>query len=72
MILTFKTFAAKQKKRFYPNRYEQDMHYRAVLFHQYGEQYRWYCKNHQIAHEYDQLAYEVAQYEKRIQMYRNA
>lgn len=71
-MLSFQDYVAKQKKQFQPQRYQEDIHYRAVLFHQFGESYRWYCKSQQCASEYDQLAYDVACYERRIQMYRSA
>lgn len=72
MLFTFKEYLAMQKKQFQKDRYEKDMQYQAVLFRQYGESYRWYCKTHAWMHEYDQIAYDVALYERRIQMYRNA
>lgn len=71
MYLAFKEYVAQRKSQFQKERYELDIQYRSVLFHQFGDAYRWYCKEHALAHEYEQLAYDVARYEKRIRMYRN-
>lgn len=65
-MMTFAAYLNQVKRSFQPLRYESDIHYRSVLFHQYGESYRYYCKMHHLAHEYDALAYDVRQYEQRI------
>jgi len=64
--LTFSEFLSKAKRNFKPLRYESDIHYRSVLFHQFGESYRYYCRMHHLAHEYDTIAYDVKQYEQRL------
>ena len=68
--LTFVAYLSKAKRSFIKKRYEHDCHYRSVLFHQFGESYRRYCKTNGIADEYDQLFFDVLQYEQRIQQYR--
>lgn len=67
--LAFTAFLSKAKRSFIQKRYEQDCHYRSVLFHQFGESYRWYCKTHGLLDEYDRVYYDVLQYEKRLQLY---
>lgn len=67
--MTFADFLSKVKRSFHPLRYESDIHYRSVLFHQYGESYRYYCRMHQLVHEYDAIAYDVRQYEQRIALW---
>lgn len=69
--LAFTTFLSKAKRCFIGKRYETDCHYRSVLFHQFGESYRWYCKTHHLIDEYDRLQYDVMQYEQRLQQYRD-
>ena len=39
-IMTFADFLSKVKRNFHPLRYESDIHYRSVLFHQYGVLWR--------------------------------
>lgn len=70
--LEFTVYLSRAKRGFIKKRYEQDCHYRSVLFHQFAESYRWYCKTHNLLDEYDRLYYEVLQYEKRIQQYRDS
>ena len=71
-FLAFSTYLYERKRTFQPLRYESDIHYRSVLFHQFGESYRYYCRMHQLVHEYDTIAYGVRQYEQRVETYRNA
>lgn len=72
MFLSFKDYVKREKKNFQEQRYVEDIHYRSVLFRQFGESYRWYCKSHHIADDYDQMAYDVTVFEKRIEIYRNS
>lgn len=70
--LTFTAYLSKAKRGFVKTRYEQDSHYRSVLFHQFAESYRWYCKTHELLDEYDRISYDVMQYERRLQLYRDS
>lgn len=72
MFLSFLAYLQKEKRNFQKHKYERDMQYRAVLFRQFGESYRWYCKSHQISDEYEKVAYDIQAYEKRIQQYRDS
>ena len=72
MFLSFKAYVKTSKRYFRECYYDCDIHYRAVLFHQFGESFRWYCKRKQIANDYDEIAYEVAMFEKRLERYHNA
>lgn len=65
-FLSFSDYVRRMKQSFQPTRYERDIHYRSVLFHQFGESYRYYCRTHQLVHEYERIAYDVHQYEQRI------
>lgn len=69
--MTFADFLSRAKRNFHPLRYEGDIHYRSVLFHQYGESYRYYCRMHHLVHEYDMIAYDVRQYEQRLALWRS-
>ena len=69
-FLAFTVYLSKAKRGFIRNRYDRDCHYRCVLFHQFAESYRWYCRTHGMFDEYDRLYYEVLQYEKRLSQYR--
>lgn len=71
MYLSFEGYLYKVKKNFQAKRYEEDGQYRAVLFHQFSTAYQAYCKEHQLASDYALVAYEVRQFEKRVEVYRN-
>ena len=69
-FLAFIDYLRQHKYGFQPQRYVNDIHYRSVLFHQFGEQYRYACSKQHFVHEYDAIAYDVRQYEQRIHFMR--
>lgn len=68
--MSFSAYLKKEKRNFQPQRFIEDLHYRSVMFHQFGESYRYYCKRQRLADEYEKIAYEVRLYEQRLAAYR--
>lgn len=64
--LLFKDYVKEYKRNFNDKKYEQDIHYRAVLFQQYSRRYRAYVDKYKLANDYIKIAWEVKEYEKRI------
>lgn len=71
-FLSFQTYLHQVKHNFKSWRFERDLQYRSVLFHQFGERYRYYCRMHHYIDEYDRIAYDVQLYEQRIEAFRSA
>jgi len=70
--LAFADFLDHVKRSFHREQYEVDIHYRSVLFHQYAQSYRYYCRIHHYADEYDLIHYDVLQYEQRLRQYQES
>ena len=64
--LLFKDYVKGCKRNFNDKKYEQDIHYRAVLFQQYSRRYHAYVDKYKLANDYIKIAWEVKEYEKRI------
>ncbi len=64
--LLFKDYVKGYKRNFNEKKYEQDIHYRAVLFQQYSRRYRAYVDKYKLANDYDKITWEVREYERRL------
>lgn len=71
-FLSFVAYLKGAKRNFKQLRYDCDIQYRCVLFHQFGESYRYHCRIHGIRDEYETIAYDVHLYEQRLTRYRSA